>query len=177
MNKIVVLALLAMVSSPAFAVIPAQVLNVSMTGSITANCYYYIQPAVGGAQTNSVAAGGATPTGNINLAMAALKENIIGATVYCNDSAGYTFSASSTNGGLLKSGANSIPYTLQMNTDPVTTITTTPAILYTRSAGAAVENGNGKSIYITYPSIPTAAGSTYPSGTYTDTVLLSMQAN
>ena len=170
MNKIVVLALLAMVSSPAFAVIPAQVLNVSMTGTITAVCTYAFGP------IGSVASPTSANVATVTLLFGSTQETLGNLAVICNDSAGYTVSASSVNGSTLKSGTNSIPYTIGTDTNTPASISPSAAIL-TKLAGGLNEWGALHPVKINYSTNPSAPGSIYPSGTYTDTIMLSMQAN
>lgn len=117
-----------MVSSPAFAAIPAQVLNIGLSGTVPVTCSYQM-----GANP-SVASPGAPAVTSVSLLLNQSEEQLVGFTVTCNDSNGYTVSASSTNGSLLKSGTDSFAYTVSMDTG--TTVSISPsAAIYTRPAG------------------------------------------
>lgn len=79
-NKILTLALLVLTSAPAYALPPAQLLNLAIQGTVPASCKYYI------------------------------------------------------NSSTLKSGPNSIPYTIQVENGAATSIPPSVAI-FTRAAG------------------------------------------
>lgn len=173
-GKIIPLALV-LISSSAYALPAAQLLNVSMSGSIPPNCSYNFGTST---PLNSVASPTAPAVVSVTLALNSLKEILGNITVTCNNSGGYTINASSTNSSTLKiSGQPSgISYTIGVDAAVPTSISPS-ATIFTRNAGLGNENQYGRLIKINYPSNPSAVGSSYPSGTYEDTIMLSLQAN
>lgn len=172
LNKIIALALIALSAPAAYALPAAQVLNIAMSGSIPPVCNYTF------GAISSVASPTAPGVASVSLLLSGTQETLGSISVTCNNSNGYTINASSTNASKLQlpATAGGIPYTIGVDANVAASISPSSAIL-TRLAGAGNENAAAHVMKINYASNPQAIGSTYPSGAYSDTIMLSMQAN